>query len=220
MAADRHRSSWSVPMDNNSPPATGWYRRFSTAAARWFIRVARSPYAVLPFAILAITDSVLPLLPAELMVITLMIMQPRFRPAIVAGFALASAASAVLLALLVQEASTYVLELNPGLAEGLEKASPLIVDGGAVALAVLSVFPDSPRASIAAAASLGVSPTSIFVAVLVGKLMLYLGLSFLLRRLPQLTPWLKGSRSTIVSKVRPMLRRLAALQRLLGKDNR
>ncbi len=199
---------------------SNWYRRLSTAAARRFVAMARHPYAVLPFGLLAVTDSVIPLLPAELMVITLMIAQPRFRVWIGAGFALASAVSAVILALLIQEAWTYVLQLNPGLGDGIESSSPLIVDGGAAALAVLAVFPDSPRASIAAAATLGVSPVAIFVAVLLGKTMMYAGLGYLLHRLPQMITRLATSNSTIVSRVRPGLRRLAAFQRLMRKDVR
>ncbi len=197
-----------------------WYRRLARAIGRRFIAAARHPYAFLPFLLLAATDSVFPVLPAEVMAIALMVLQPHRTQLIGAGFALAAAVSALILALLVVEARDFVFRANPGLMDALERSSAIIAEWGAPALALLSIFPDSPRASIAAAAVAGVSPPIIFLAVLVGKVALYAGLGHILRRLPQLTAGLRGTRSALGRRLRPGLQRLAAFQRLVRKNPR
>lgn len=161
----------------------------------------------------------MPLLPAEFMAISLMIIQPHRARVVGFGFALAASASALVLALVIAQASAYVVSANPGLIDVLEHGNPFITDWGAFALAALSIFPDSPRASVAAATVAGLPHVTIAVSVFVGKLVLYTGLSYLLIRLPTLIARLRNQQSPTISRIRPKLRRLAALQRLLQRDN-
>ena len=211
-------------MSSSSVAMNNWYVRVSEATTRYLIAAANHPYALLPFLLLAVSDSVLPVLPAELMAVALMIIQPHRARVTGIGFAIASAVSALVLALIIIEARPYVLQLNPGLAEVLAHGSPIITDWGAPALAALSIFPDSPRISIAAATVAGMAPVSIASAVLAGKLVLYLVLSTLLRRLSEHNATVREFNSPVARRNHRTLRRLAAFQRFLrrqaGQQNR
>lgn len=161
----------------------------------------------------------MPLLPAELMAASLMVIQPHRARTIGTAFAFAAAASALILVLVIKEAKTWVLEASPALADAIANSSAVILEYGAPALAVLSVFPDTPRPSIAAATAAGLSPPTIAISVFIGKLALYMGLSYLLRRAPQLRRKLSDSSSPLAAAVKQKLRRLSAFQRLIGRDN-
>lgn len=196
------------------------YRRVTVAATSRFLQAARHPYAFVPFTLLAAADSVMPLVPAEVMAITLMVLQPRRAQVIGAGFAFAAATSAFVFSLLVTQARAYVLAANPDIADVLENSSVFIADWGAPALAALSIFPDSPRASVAAATVGGLTPLTIACSVLIGKLVLYAGLVYAVRNLPQLIARLRKTSSPTAWRLYPRLRRLAAFQRLLQRDKR
>jgi hypothetical protein len=71
-----------------------------------------------------------------------------------------------------------------------EEASSIARTWGPASLVVLSVFPDSPRTSIAALALSGVAPEVIGLMVFTGKLLLYAGLFCLMHYLPsKLVGW-------------------------------
>lgn len=207
-------------MHSSSVAMNNWYVRVSEATARYLIAAANHPYALLPFLLLAVSDSILPVLPAELMAVALMIIQPHRARLIGTGFAVAAAISALLLALVIIEARPYVLQLNPGLAEVLTNGNPIITDWGAPALAALSIFPDSPRISIAAATVAGLAPATIACAVLAGKLVLYLVLSALLHRLSEHSATVRKFNSPVARRIHRTLRRLSAFQRFLRRHAR
>lgn len=196
-----------------------WSVQLASAVGRYLVGAAQHRYAFVPFLLLALSDSLLPILPAEVMAVALMILQPHRALLIGIGFAGAAAASALIFAIVVLQAKPFVLQLYPSLAGALENGSPLISGWGAPALAALSIFPDSPRFSIAAATIAGLAPATIACAVFVGKLFLYLGLGFVLRRLTAFGIETRGKNSALANRVRPTLRRLAAFQRLLRHKN-
>ncbi len=151
------------------------------------------------------------------MAASLMVIQPHRARLIGAAFAFAAATSALILVLVIQEAKSYVLEASPVLADAVANSSAVILEYGAPALAVLSIFPDTPRPSIAAATAAGLSPSTIATSVFLGKMALYMGLSLLLQRAPQLVRRLPDSSSPLGARVKQKLQRLSAFQRLMGR---
>jgi len=114
------------------------------------------------------------MLPAETFIVALCILQPHRGKVIVMLFAAASVLSALLLALLLGTLSSSAewigLQL---LGAQWDQASSSIRTWGPVSMVFLSAFPDVPRTFIAAPALSGVTPGSIGLMVLVGKLLLY-----------------------------------------------
>ena len=118
-------------------------------------------------------------------VMALGILQPHRSKVIVLLFALASALSALLMALLLGMMSSSAAWLGLQLLGAQwEQALTTVRTWGPGSLMFLSAFPDSPRATIAALALSGVAPVLIGLMVFVGKLILYAGLLGLVHYLP------------------------------------
>ena len=193
------------------------YQRLMAEISRRFLLVARHPYALIIFLLFAITDSVLLVLPAEMMAVTLMIFQPHRVWIIGIWFALAAAVSAWILSTLVSGATDIALSSSPELSEMIGTGSTLVADWGAPVMAALAIFPDSPRASITAATVAGLSPVVIALSVLAGKLVLYALIVYLVSNLPRFTDYLRNSRLPFAAILKPRLRRFAAFQRLINR---
>ena len=139
-------------------------------------------------------DGFVPMLPAEAFVVALGILQPQRGKLIVLLFSVASGLSALMLALLLGTLSSSAEWLGIQLMDSQwDEASSTIRTWGPASLVFLSVFPDSPRTSIAALALSGVAPKVIGLMVFTGKLFLYAGLLGLIRYLPsRLVSWRKA----------------------------
>jgi membrane protein YqaA with SNARE-associated domain len=142
-------------------------------------------------AALSVLDGFVPMLPAEAFVVALCILQPQRGKVIVLLFALASGLSALMLALLLgtlsSSAEWHGLQF---LGAQWDKTSSTVQTWGPASMVFLSVFPDTPRTSIAAIALSGVAPEVIGLMVFLGKLILYAGLLGLVHYLPsQLLRW-------------------------------
>jgi hypothetical protein len=129
--------------------------------------------------------------PAEAFVVALGILQPQRGKVIVLLFALASGLSALILALLMGTLSSSAEWLGlQVLGAQWDQASDTVRTWGPASMVFLSVFPDSPRSSIAVLALSGVAPEVIGLMVLTGKLVLYAALLGLMHYLPsRLVRW-------------------------------
>jgi membrane protein YqaA with SNARE-associated domain len=158
-----------------------FFQRVETA----LLRHGTQPKTLFFLAAFSVLDGFLPMLPAEMFVIALCILQPQKGKVIVLVFAAASALSAFLLASGVGTLTASAESLSQKLmgAQGPEVLA-MLRTLGPVSMVFFSVFPDSPRSSIALFALSGVSPESIGSMVFIGKLMLYAVLLFLIHHLP------------------------------------
>jgi membrane protein YqaA with SNARE-associated domain len=149
------------------------------------LRHGTEPRTILFLAVFSVLDGFLPLLPAEVFVLSLCILQPKKGKLIVLVFAAASAWSAFLLALALGTLTTSAETLSQQLlgAQG-PQALAIVRSWGPVSMVFFSIFPDSPRSSIALLALSGVAPASIGGMVFIGKLMLYASLLALIHHLP------------------------------------
>jgi membrane protein YqaA with SNARE-associated domain len=157
------------------------FQRVETA----LLRHGTEPKTIFFLAIFSILDGFLPMLPAEMFVLALCVLQPKKGKAIVFVFALASALSAFILALGMGTLTASADSLSQKLmgSQGPQVLA-MLREWGPVSMVFFSVFPDSPRSSIALFALSGVSPESIGAMVFIGKLMLYAILLFLIYHLP------------------------------------
>lgn len=157
------------------------FRRIETAV----LRHGAEPKTIFLLATFSILDGFLPMLPAELFVLALCVLQPQKGLRIVLVFAAASALSAFLLASGMGTLSASAEALSQKLmgAQGPQVLA-MLRDMGPVSMVFFSVFPDSPRSAIALFALSGVLPQSIGAMVFIGKLMLYTGLLLLIHHLP------------------------------------
>lgn len=158
-----------------------FFRRIETAV----LRHGAEPKTIFLLATFSILDGFLPMLPAELFVLALCVLQPQKGLRIVLVFAAASALSAFLLASGMGTLSASAEALSQKLmgAQGPQVLA-MLRDVGPVSMVFFSVFPDSPRSAIALFALSGVLPQSIGAMVFIGKLMLYTGLLLLIHHLP------------------------------------
>jgi membrane protein YqaA with SNARE-associated domain len=198
-------------------PHQSWLKRSIDRLMVWLMIHGQRPYAIGFLAALAILDCVLPLMPAELLALSLMILQPRRIFLIAIAFAWAAAASAGVLATLVTGiAQQTALEAwldseRQSVAWG--QALSLIKDWGGPALAFAAIFPDSPRTPVAAAALGGLSPLSISSYVLAGKLFLYVLLALAVRFIPGWRPAASKARWPVTRQLHRAIQRFAALRR-------
>ncbi|MCF8148545.1 MAG: hypothetical protein K9J50_08320 [Sulfuritalea sp.] len=160
-------------------------QRFFQWVETTLLRHGTEPITIFFLAVFSVLDGFLPMLPAEMFVIALCILQPQKGKVIVLVFALASASSAFLLAWGLGTLSTSAETMSQQLmgSQGPQVLATLR-DWGPVSMGFFSVFPDSPRSSIALFALSGVPPGSIAGMVFIGKLMLYAVLLFLIYHLP------------------------------------
>ncbi len=114
------------------------------------------------------------MLPAEVLALVLAVLQPMRKVTIAFLFALSAGVSAWLLATVlgvVEESAQWLgMEL---LGDQWGRALALVQAWGPATLVLASVFPDSPRTSIAVLAIGGLPPLTIGLMVFVGKLILY-----------------------------------------------
>lgn len=157
------------------------FQRVETAV----LRHGSEPKTIFLLAIFSVLDGFLPMLPAEMFVLVLCVLQPQKGKVIVVVFALASALSAFLLALGMGTLTASAEALSQKLmgSQGPQVLA-MLRESGPVSMVFFSVFPDSPRSAIALFALSGVSPESIGAMVFTGKLMLYTGLLLLIHHLP------------------------------------
>jgi membrane protein YqaA with SNARE-associated domain len=201
-----------------------WWRRLVKASLRWLMRHGRQPWAILVLAAVASVDSLLPMMPAEVLAVALFVLQPTRVRLVFVMFAVAAALSALLLALVVSGATAVASQIDSGASlmgttagPGWERAKALVQTWGAPVLAFSALFPDSPRTSIVVATLAGLPPLTITAWVLVGKLVLYGVLAWGVVRLPQWSRSVRWSQGSIGSRLQRMNRRLLALRRLLSR---
>lgn len=162
-----------------------FFLRLFRAAETALFRHGTQPRTLFFLAAFSALDGFIPMLPAEAFVMALGILQPQRSKVIVLLFALASALSALLMALLLGMMSSSAAWLGLQLLGAQwEQALTTVRTWGPGSLMFLSAFPDSPRATIAALALSGVAPVLIGLMVFVGKLILYAGLLGLVHYLP------------------------------------
>ena len=166
-------------------------RRLLQLAETALLRHGSQPRTMFFLATLSVFDGFVPMFPAEAFVLALGILQPQRGKVIVLLFALASGLSALILALLLGTLSLSAEWLGlQVLGAQWDQASDTVRTWGPASLVFLSVFPDSPRSSIAVLALSGVNPEVIGLMVLTGKLVLYAGLIGLMHYLPsRLVRW-------------------------------
>lgn len=157
------------------------FQRVETA----LLRHGTEPKTIFLLAVLSVFDGFLPMMPAEMFVLALCVLQPQKGKVIVVVFALASAVSAFLLALGMGTLTESAESLSQKLmgSQGPQVLA-MLRDSGPVSMVFLSIFPDSPRSAIALFALSGVSPDSIGAMVFIGKMMLYTVLLLLIYHLP------------------------------------
>ncbi len=194
------------------------------ASLRWLVRHGRQPWAIPVLGTLAAGDSLLPMMPAEVLAVALFILQPTRVRIIFVVFAGAAGLSALLLALAVGGATAVASQADSGAwfmgianGPGWEQARALVQAWGAPVLAFSALFPDSPRASIVVAALAGLPPLAITGWVLMGKLVLYGVLAWSVVRLPQWSRSARWSQGAMGIRLQAMHRRLLALRRVLSK---
>ena len=160
-------------------------RRFFQRVETELLRHGSEPKTIFLLAVLSVFDGFLPMLPAEMFVLALCVLQPQKGKVIVVVFALASAWGAFLLALGMGTLTASAESLSQKLmgSQGPQVLA-MLRDSGPVSMVFFSVFPDSPRSAIALFALSGVSPQSIGAMVFIGKLMLYTGVLLLIHHLP------------------------------------
>ena len=166
-------------------------RRLLHLAETALLRHGTQPRTMFFLATLSVFDGFIPMFPAEAFVVALGILQPQRGKVIVLLFALASGLSALILALLLGTLSSSAEWLGlQVLGAQWDQASDTVRTWGPASMVFLSVFPDSPRSSIAVLALSGVAPEVIGLMVLTGKLVLYAGLLVLMHYLPsRLVRW-------------------------------
>jgi hypothetical protein len=166
-------------------------RRLLHLAETALLRHGTQPRTMFFMATLSVFDGFIPVFPAEAFVVALGILQPQRGKVIVLLFALASGLSALILALLLGTLSSSAEWLGlQVLGAQWDQASDTVRTWGPASMVFLSVFPDSPRSSIAVLALSGVAPEVIGLMVLTGKLVLYAGLLGLMHYLPsRLVRW-------------------------------
>ena len=160
-------------------------RRLLQLTEAALLRHGAQPGTIFFLASVATFDSFVPMLPAEAFVLALGILQPQKGKLIVLLFAMASAQSALLLALVLGTLSASADSLGLQLMGAQwEQALVMMRAWGPAIMVFLAAFPDSPRTSIAALALSGVAPLLICLMVFLGKLILYAGLLGLMHYLP------------------------------------
>ena len=187
------------------------------------LRHGTEPKTIFFLAVFSILDGFLPMLPAEMFVLALSVLQPRKGLRIVLVFAAASALSAFLLATGVGTLTASAESMSQKL---MGSQGPQVLatmrDWGPVSMVFFSVFPDSPRSAIALFALSGVPPESIGTMVFIGKLMLYTALLLLIHHLPSRVgrwrgvgpfwvSWLQRRASRFVAYCRRIRRRARCL---------
>jgi membrane protein YqaA with SNARE-associated domain len=195
------------------------FQRVETA----LLRHGSEPKTIFLLTVFSVLDGFLPMLPAEMFVLALCVLQPQKGKVIVVVFALASACSAFLLALGMGTLTASAESMSQKLmgSQGPQVLG-MLRDSGPVSMVFFSVFPDSPRSAIALFALSGVSPQSIGAMVFLGKLMLYTGLLLLIHHLPSRVgrwrgvgpfwvKWLQRRASRFVAYCRRIRRRARCL---------
>jgi membrane protein YqaA with SNARE-associated domain len=150
--------------------------------------------ALAGFAALSVGDFFLPALPTQTAVIALSLLQPRRAAWIVAGFATAAAAGALLMAALVTAIDGYAQSLVNDLApETWAEASDLLRRHGAWIVLAASIFPTPPRVLVIAALLAGTPAIAVAGAVFAGKVLWFGVIVALLVTMPtrlHRVPWL------------------------------
>jgi len=166
-------------------------RRFFRLAETALLRHGTQPRTIYFLAALSVLDGFVPMLPAEAFVVALGVLQPQRGKFIVVLFAVASGLSALVLALLLGTLTSSAEWLGlQFLGSQWYEASSIVRYWVPASMVFLSVFPDTPRTSIAALALSGVAPEVIGLMVFLGKLILYAGLLGLMHYLPsQMLRW-------------------------------
>jgi membrane protein YqaA with SNARE-associated domain len=167
------------------PKTPSFFQRLFQRIETALLRHGTEPKTIFLLAIFSVLDGFLPMLPAEMFVLALCVLQPQKGNFIVVVFAVASALSAFLLALGMGTLTASADSLSQKLmgSQGPQVLA-MLREWGPVSMVFFSAFPDSPRSSIALFALSGVSPQSIGAMVFLGKLMLYTGLLLLIHHLP------------------------------------
>jgi membrane protein YqaA with SNARE-associated domain len=136
------------------------------------LRHGTKPATIFALALLACVDCFVPMLPTEVFVVALAILQPVRVMLIVMVFAASAGVSALLLSLVLStfnEAAQWFGMQTLGTQWHQAMTALSAVGPGILVLA--AVFPDSPRPSIAVLTFVGIEPIWIGLMVFTGKLM-------------------------------------------------
>ena len=144
--------------------------RMSKRIEHLVLRRGSQPVTIFILALLACMDGFVPMLPAEVFVIALAILQPSHGKLIVMIFALSAGVSALLLSLLLHSFDDAAQWLGMQTFDAQwDQAKAILHAAGPGILVFASVFPDSPRPSIAVLTFSGISPVCIGSMVFIGK---------------------------------------------------
>jgi hypothetical protein len=172
-------------------------QRLLTRAENALLRHGTQARTIFVFGFFSVLDGFLPVLPAEMFVVALCILQPQKGKVVVLVFALASALSAFFLALVLGTWRTAAESLGLNLlGDQGPQALHVLRTWGPVSMVFVSIFPDSPRAAIALLAFGGVAPVWVGGMVFIGKLMLYAGLLFFMHHLPSRVGQWRGAEAS------------------------
>ncbi|MFE7129893.1 hypothetical protein ACFVIM_03460 [Streptomyces sp. NPDC057638] len=154
----------------DAPAATAVPPAPSTRAGRLLIRLDRAAdrrWFLPALAAFPLSDYVLPFLPNQMLLMGVSALHPRRWPVIALTFVTASVVGAFVMATAIQSAGPWLLEAV-GVGE-LPAAGAFVTEHGALALAVLSLLPWTPRVTVLLCALAGLPPWSIALAILAGR---------------------------------------------------
>lgn len=147
------------------------------AHRRWFLPAT----AVFP-----LSDYALPVLPNQVLLVTLSVLHPRHWRALAVTFVLAAGLGALLVTTAVQATGTWLLDALPGDPSTLAGVTGQIRRHGLWILAALSLLPWPPRSAVLACALVGVDPIAITAVVMAARSVPVGSLAFLGARAPHL----------------------------------
>lgn len=149
------------------------------AHRRWFLPAV----AVFPMA-----DYVLPVMPNQMLLMSLSALQPRRWPTLAAVFAVSTAVGGALTTLAIQYFRQPLVQHLLAQADGASRAVAWVEQYGLVALAGLALLPWPPRLALIACAIAGLPWHLVGVALLSGRVIPSATMAFLGARSPRFLP--------------------------------
>jgi uncharacterized membrane protein YdjX (TVP38/TMEM64 family) len=165
--------------------------RPTTRAARVLLRLDRAahrPWFLPAVAVFPLSDFVLPVLPNQMLLMTLGALHPRRWRALALTFIVATSLGALLVAIAVQTAGPWLLDtigLNPDQG-AIRDVTRGIERNGLWMLVGLSLLPWTPRTAVLVCVLVGISPWAIAAAVMAGRLVAATALTLIGAKAPHL----------------------------------
>ena len=150
---------------------------------------AGRPWFLPSVGVFPVLDYALPVLPNQILLIALSVLQPRLWWRFAAVFVAGAALGALLAALAVQQAVQPLVGMLLGEGSTLDPAPWLrsfIEHYGLIGLAGLSLLPSPPRTAVVVCAAAGLPPAAIMLAVGAGRLLPLMGLALVGAKSPGL----------------------------------